>query len=296
MGVTHYPHGISSFGQVLYGDGVGRDTSGSTYYVDGNSGNDGNDGSSWEKAFKTLAYAFGISHADIARGSDRWARRNTIFIAGDNFTETLVAFPQKTDVIGVGSDDSFHMACIEGNHAPVNTNYGCRFKNIRFLTVAAGPIVTLTSATSGCEFVGCLFDATGTATATKAILTTASPNLKVVGCTMSGAFANQYILFGTGEIFGTVIDSNVMIGGADDGIVMAGATCSYYSVISNNIISCADIFINTGATSVIHVVGNKLISGEALGSSSYVIDLTFACGNIAVGNDVSATIPLIPAS
>jgi hypothetical protein len=47
---------------------------------------------------------------------------------------------------------------------------------------------------------------------------------------------------------------------------------------------------------VFNVVDNVCISGEALGASSYVIDLTYAVGNRVTGNDVSATIPLIPAA
>jgi hypothetical protein len=66
-------------------------------------------------------------------------------------------------------------------------------------------------------------------------------------------------------------------------------------LIKGNFIQCADIFIDTQATSVFNVVDNTCISGEALGGSSYVIDLTYAVGNRVTGADVSATIPVIPA-
>lgn len=262
---------------------------GKEYYVDGNGGSDVNDGLSWEKAFKTLAYAFAISHANIATAPN-WARRNTIYISGDTFEENLVAFPQKTDVVGCGSYDANDKPGITGTHAPVNTNYGCRFFNIMFVGSSAAPIVTLTNATSGCQFVGCDFKFAGAAT--RAILATASPFLKVKDCKISGAFVNDYINIGSGEAGGTEICNNIMLGGADNGLMLgAGTTSSYPSIIADNVIECADIAIDTQATSVMVVVNNNFISGEALGSSSYVCDLTFANKNYITGNDVGLMLP-----
>ena len=80
--ITNFPNGISSFGVPLIGGAKLADMSGTIYFVDGNAGNDGNDGLSWDYPKKTLLHTFSVSHTDIARGSDRWARRNTIFIAG----------------------------------------------------------------------------------------------------------------------------------------------------------------------------------------------------------------------
>lgn len=289
---TNFEYGLMSQGIPVLPST--QDISGSTYFVDGNSGNDSKDGTTWKKAFKTLTKAFAVSHADMARGADRWARRNTIYIAGDTFVENLVAFPQKTDIIGVGSYDANDKPGITGTHAPVNTNIGCRFINVMFVGSSAAPIVTLTGATSGCQFVNCDFKFAGKAT--RAILATASPFLKVKGCKISGAFVNDYINFGTGEAGGTEIRDNIMAGGADNGVILgAGTTSSYPSIIANNIIECADITLNTQATSVMLIVGNKLISGEAVGASSYVIDLTFANGNSLVGNDVCVMIPQVSA-
>lgn len=79
-------------------------------------------------------------------------------------------------------------------------------------------------------------------------------------------------------------------------MIGAGTTAKWRGLIMGNLIQCADKFIDTQATSVFNVVDNVCISGEALGASSYVIDLTYAVGNRVTGNDVSATIPVIPAS
>jgi len=298
MGYTNFPNGITSMGVPIFG--AGQDISGSTYFVDNNSGSDSNDGSSFAKAFKTLAKAVTISNLDIARGSDRWARRNTIYYVADTETATLVAFPNKCDVIGVGSYDANDRPGITGNHVPVNAgNYGTRFFNILFKGAAvAGPIITLASTSSGIGFYGCLFDApvSGT-TNTIGIQATASPFLQVHNCIFRGPFSASYITFGTGEAGGTMICDNIMQDGADNGIVTgAGTTASWRGLIKGNFIQCADIFIDTQATSVFNVVDNTCISGEALSSSSYVIDPTYAVGNRVTGNDVSATIPLIPAA
>jgi hypothetical protein len=273
---------------------------GKTYFVADNYGDDDNDGSSWDKALKTFAAAVTLSNASIAANKYGWDARNTIYISGGPFVETLVAFPSKCDVIGVGSYNANDMPGITGNHAPVNAgNYGTRFFNVFFHGAAvAGPIITLASSSSGIKFIDCIFDApvSGT-TNTRAILATASPFLVVAGCIFKGPFSADYITFGTGEAGGTMILDNIMQDGADNGIMIgAGTTASWRGLIRGNFIQCADKFLDTQATSVFNIVDNTCISGEALGSSSYVIDLTYAVGNRVTGNDVSATIPVIPAT
>jgi len=293
-GVGGGPITINSEGAIMR-QGVGRE-----FFVAGNWGSDSNEGDSWDAPFLTLAAAITANNADVAADKYGWATRNRIYISADTTTETLVAFPNKCDVIGVGSYDANDMPGITGNHAPVNAgNYGTRFYNIFFHGAAvAGPIVTLASTSSGIQFIGCVFDApvSGT-TNTRAILATASPFLKVLNCTFRGPFSSDYITFGTGEADGTQIVGNLMQDGADNGIMIgAGTTASRRGLIMGNLIQCADKFIDTQATSVFNVVDNVCISGEALGSSSYVIDLTYAVGNRVTGNGVSATIPVIPAT
>jgi hypothetical protein len=272
----------------------GQDISGSTYFVDGNSGNDANNGSSWENAFKTLAVAFAASHADIARGADRWARRNTIYIAGDSFAEDLIIFPQKTDVIGVGSKDGYSMATILGNHVPANSAQGTRFINVGFEPVTAGIIMSLSASQWGAQFIGCEFRAAGTLVATQAILSTACAHVQIIDCDFIGAFTGDVIDIAAGHASGFKILENRIVGGANDGIVVSGVatiTGSRRGLIARNIIDVAAKTIDTRATSVFSVVDNILISANAIGATSYVIDLTFAAKNILTGNDVSVGIP-----
>lgn len=292
MSTTNYPGGFTG-GVSLYGRYVSLgDGSGSTYFVDGNSGHDGNNGTSWEDAFKTVAAAITVSHADIGRGSDRWARRNTIFIAGDRFVEDLTTLPQKTDIIGVGSADGFKRAIIRGTHA-ITSGVGTRLIGVGFDGASAAAIVTLTGCSS-VEFIGCEFNATGSATATGAIDSTATTHLKIIDCELYGAFSGDVIDIGAGAANGTRIIGNRIIGGADNGIVITGVatiTGSQRGLIADNYIDVADKVIDTRATSVFACMNNICISGEALGGSSYVIDLTFAAKNVITGNDISVGVP-----
>jgi hypothetical protein len=261
--VYSFGQGVPTYNGIPMIGAFQKDFSGSTYYVDGNCGiDDQRYGKSLKKPYKTLAYAFDVSHSDIARGSDRWARRNTVFIAGDTFTETLVAFPQKTDVIGIGSYDSNKQAGIIGNHAPVNAGIGTRFFNVWFKGPAvASPLITLTAACSGMEVEGCVFDAH--ASTTTAITSTASPYMKVRHSRFQGAFATAYISIAAGEAGGTVIRDNVMGDGAAVGILISNsATTSWRSVIKDNFIQTGTITIDDNSD-LFYIVGNDLISAGA---------------------------------
>jgi len=275
-----------------------KDFSGSTYFVDGNSGSDGGKGhgTSLIKPYKTLAYAAAVSHADIARGSDRWARRNRIYIMGDDFTEDLVALPQKTDIIGLGSSDNYPMACIRGNHAPVDSAVACRFYNVRFRPAASADMWTLASTTgAGLEFWNCLWEAQySTFTAVSGIDSTACVNWRVMNCEFTGAFSANYIDIGAGAATNVEIAYNKMKGSAVNGIMTTGAvtvSASHYGEIHHNFIACPGIVLDTQASSVFYAYDNVGISAAALGSNSYVIDLTMAARNCLTGNDISVYVP-----
>lgn len=272
---------------------------GSVYYCDGNSGEDGNNGKTWGRAFKTLAVAFAASHADMARGSDRWARRNKIYIAGDRFVETLSIAPQKTDIIGVGSCDNFPRACIRGNHAPANAAIGTRWFNVQFEPTTAADIMTLTSATTGMEFHDCDFEAVGTLTAVSAIDTTGHTWLKAIGCTFNGAFTGDVIDIGVGNVDGMVIKDNAIIGGANDGIVVTGATTittGRMGLIDNNVIKVVAVTIDDGNDDTFIITNNKLISDASDGTGSVNCDIRLCAGNWITSSDQSHPYPLLDTS
>jgi hypothetical protein len=270
------------------------ENNGTVYYVDGNSGVDTNSGKSWKQAFKTLAVGFAASHADIARGSDRWARRNTVYIAGDSFEEDLIILPQKTDVIGVGSYNGHEGPNILGNHAPVNSGFGCRFYNVNFEPVTAAVIMTLTNACWGAEFHGCTFRADGTLVATIGILTTGTNHLRIIGNNFLGGFTTSAIGIAAGAVDDMIIKDNIIIGSDSGGIVVSGTTTvtgKRKALIANNYVCCDDVGINDGADSTFYVINNRVVSAGALGATSHVITAAFATGNIVTGNGVQISIP-----
>ena len=253
------------------------------YYVDGNVSATG-DGS-MDYPFSTLAEAAVASSASIALSANRWwARRNAIWICGDDLEEDLVALPQKTDIIGCGSSDIYPMACIRGNHAPVASNFGCRFFNVRFRPAASSDLWTLASTTGGgLEFNGCLFDAYYSAfTAPSAIDTTACPYLTINGCDFIGAFSASVIDIGAGDVSFTRILNNIMLGGAVAGILVTGTTTvvqSRLGLIDNNRIYTVGCTITDGDDDTFIITNNKLISDAATGAASLSVDTRWCADN-----------------
>jgi len=270
---------------------------GNAYYVDGNAKFNGN-GTSWDSPYDTLTEACAASHANIANSIQRgWAWRNKIYCKGDRLDEDLVAFPQKTDVIGVGSCDAFVGVGIIGNHAPVNTHYGTRFYNCNFFPQANADIVTLTSSGSGCQFIGCRFVGVwGAITAPSAIDITASPMCKIIGNTFEGGFGTNVIDIDAGDASGLKIIDNTIVGGADNGILIdAGATivgATSSILIQGNLVQVADITIDDNANAGVFVVDNRCISAGAYGATSHVITVATAVGNIVTANNDTKDVPI----
>lgn len=264
-GVGSGPLSLDSTGKPIR-TGVGRE-----FFVAGNWGADTNDGSSWDKAFLTLAAAITANNADISADKYGWATRNRIYLSADSTNEDLVAFPNKCDVIGCGSCDAFHMASIKGNHVPVNAqNWGTTFHNIRFVTEAAGIIITLASTSSGVMLDNCLVDATGeSATATVGIQSTASTYLRLYNTRFQGAFSTGYILFGAGAALGCELIGNIMTDSAGYGITLdASCTMAYLGIMANNIIQCAGCTLDDQQNKFI-LTGNKFISAASTGDNSF---------------------------
>lgn len=277
---------------------------GTIYYVEGNSGLDSCNGLSIDSPFKTLAKAIAVSNLDMNRKA-RWARRNTIFLAADTTTETLVAFPNKCDIVGIGSYDANVKPGITGNHAPVNAgNWGTRFINVWMKAVAvASPIITLVSSSSGCQFIRSTFDG-AIGTVTRAILATASPFLKVMDCDIFGLFATGYMAFGTGEAGGTLIEGNHMHGSAGLGIsTVTGTTASYQAIVKDNFISVtgSGLIIDddaNGGAGILYVVNNTGVNGATLtnaagGTGGFDVNLTRSVGNKLTGADITVNWPTI---
>jgi hypothetical protein len=279
---------IAAGGTLLMESGsvfIGPNLSGGVdYYVENNYGLDANDGLSWASPYKTLAKAIAVSNVYIALDHHGWAARNRIFYRADEETADLAAFPNKCDVIGVGSDGQHPMAGILGNHAPVNVYTACRFYNIRFVTVAAGIICSHISTSSGTEYIGCKFDADGAAHATQGILGTAHTYLKVVGCRFQGPFSTGYIGIGAGNASGLEIKENEMFDSAAEGIEIASnATSTPGGIIRDNFVEATTVAIHD-ASNLFFVINNRLVTAAAGAfATSVIVNLAKAAGNIVTG-------------
>jgi len=268
-------------------------TGASDYFVDGNVSTTGS--GTIDSPYKTIAEAIAASDISIALTANRWwARRNRIFVMGDTLTETLVKFPTKCDVIGLGSYDANTQPGIVGHHAPVGESYGTRFFNIKFNGVAtATPVFTLTSETSGLQLQSCTLDGNA-GTMTIGVQATASPFLVINDCDFVGTFVTSYLTFGTGQAGRTRITNNRMLGTAAKGIVAgSGMTSSWTPLIDGNIVHATGLTIDDDADKF-SCVNNRLITSANIATTTagYDFNLALACGNILTGlNGVAATVP-----
>ena len=292
--------------QVIAGGGILRmepgsliqyanPTGASDYYVDGNVSATGS--GTIDSPYSTFAEAVAASNTSIALTANRWwARRNRIFIMGDDLEEDIVLLPEKCDVIGLGSSDNYQKACIRGNHVPIGTKVGCRFFNVRFRPAASGDLWTLASITGwGLEFWNCIFDAHYEAfTAPSAIDMTAAQYVKIMGCEFLGAFSGDVIDIGAGSIDGLRIIGNNILGGADNGIVATGTmTCvqGRNGLVADNYIQVADKVIDDGADGVLYCFNNVGVSAENAGASAYVITSGYGANNIITCGDGTVSVP-----
>lgn len=213
-----------------------RGANGVEYYVSGNYGSDGNDGLTWDRPFKTVAHACAVSHANIAASSKGWAARNTIYISGDAFEESLTKLAQKTDIVGVGSCNGVPTARITGTHVidSLQSYMGCRLINIDIMNSTNGVTVTLPTLQGGIGFYDCAFSCNGTGTI--GLLATATVDLTVKGCNFrnwgGAAFSTAAIDLGAGTAHRTRIEDNIIEGAK--GIRVNGARAGLSSYILRN--------------------------------------------------------------
>ena len=275
---------------VFHNDGL-------VYYVDGNAGKDTNNGLSWEASFKTLAVAFAASHASIAsspKGTGRgWAARNTIYIKGDSFEESLTVFPQKTDIIGVGSCDFLAKPQIIGVQANATAVMGCRFINVAFNNTTADETVNVKQYSHGISFINC--DFLGNATTTIALLINDCANASVIGCKFMGTTYGVKQLVGL-QVSGVGTNNNLRILNnyfncavgitIDDTNVVDG-------IIAENYLDVTTLAIDENADRMI--VANNMWISAAVVASSYDLAVTKCVGNLATGSDVTRAVPQIAA-
>lgn len=273
---------------------AGKGAVASVFYVDGNVVSSG-DGKTWDTAFKTTAEGLAAAHSYQSTSTNRaWAHRATVYVAGDDLDEDLTKFAEKTDVIGVGSDDGNKGPRILGNHvleaATEDTYAGCRFFNITFKPEAASAVITIPDGQHGIEFHGCKWE-WAAASVTGISLTTCHDvvidNCRFVKGSSTG-FSTAAILVATGAINQTVITNNYIDAGL--GVVINSGTTGEGNLIQGNTIVAVTLAIDDDSD-LWYIINNRWIS-EATLANSYDLNVAKAAGNIATGSDNTLDVPI----
>lgn len=260
---------------------------GTVYYVEGNSGRDSWDGLTIDTAFKTLAKAISVSHANIAQRS-RWARRNTIYAFGDTFVEDLTAVPQKTDIVGCGSYDGESKPGLTGAHTIATAAaFGCRIFNFKFLNDGTDALWTIVG--GSLDFLGNTFKAS--ANSTHGLAWTSPNDVKIIGNEFvpdvdDDPFDTAAIAIAAGATYNCLIRDNIIHG--DIGISIANAVYAHCH-IDRNIIRSVTTDIND-ASDDWYITNNQCITAAAntTGVTASVIgNAALAANNILTMSNVT---------
>lgn len=284
---------------VLSGDILSLKSGGTVYYVDGNKSTAGTGIGGWSNAFNTLSAGMAASHANIAVSSRRaWASRNTIFVRADEIVEDLTTMAQKTDIIGVGSNDGYKKAGITGTWIiPDTVSYlGCRFFNMMFIDEGANAIFDIDTQ-GGLEFHNCLFDSSTSTTIGLQVEETSW--LVVNNCEFSRVSASQgfsasaiKVVDDTNPIYGCKITNNIIMGNIG---IDWDETQSYNCWIADNYMSTTGIGIDEEGDGV-HVIGNRMITAVDTGTYTNGFDFSEAkaIDNIVTGSGGETDITPLP--
>lgn len=276
---------------------------GNTYYVDGNKSDNSGNGLTWTTAFQKLSSAMALSHANIALSVQRgWAWRNVIYVKGDEIVEDFTALAQKTDIIGVGSNDGYKKAGITGTWIiPDTTSYiGCRFYNMMFTDTGANPIFDVDTQ-GGLEFHDCLFDSSALTTIGLQIEETSwlvvdNCEFSRVDASLGFSTAAIHIIDDTNPIYGCKITNNTIMT-AGIGIDW-DETQSYNCWANDNYIYATGLTIDEEGDNLF-VVNNRLITGvnTATVTAGYDFSLITSVGNLQTGsNNDTDYVPFIEQS
>jgi len=270
---------------------------GQVYFVECNAGSDSNSGADWDHAFKTLAFAIGVSNTNIAAGSSGWASRNTIFLKGDACDEDLATGATKCDIVGCGSCDAQPRARILGTHAFTGSSamMAMRFFNIEFWNDSADANLTFTTS-DGIAFHNCVFTAGGGSTYAIAWVGATGNDITIENCIFrpksdGTKFATAAILLDQVTCNGLVIRNNII-----DGTVGIDIDCTNLrqAYIDNNVIRATGFVIDDESELAV-VTNNKMITAGANSSETDVIQIGtgLAAGNILTGSTDTQNYPIL---
>lgn len=277
-------------------------TGAADYFVDLNVETTGSTGLNWGDAFQTIAEAITASNISIGLSANRWwARRNRIFVQGDGITEDLTVLPEKTDIIGLGTD-LFPFPRIIGNHTIAVAKVGVRIINMGFFTSGTGDLWVFPSGCHGLQILGCMMHP-GT-TSTKAIELGASAHVRINGNKIMIGGGDRSNIFGLGiSVEGTVIHDVEITNNYIDatlGIdIVEAAANAEGGLIADNTIRATGLTIEDSSGDF-EVINNRLISaanddGTGTGGSALAVkcDVNLSAGNrLTSGDHLNAPFPI----
>jgi len=269
---------------------IARGADGNLFYMDLNALVTGSDGRCWASAYNTLEAA--ITQADADVGLHRnWARRNTIYVIGDEINEDITVLPEKTDIVGVGTDLAAYPRFMH-SWAIGAAVKSPRFFNCGWMNDAADVAVDIFAGTHGVEFHNCTFikEAAGT----YGLRINPSHEAKIIGCRFlpdgaTGLFATAAI-----DIVGQCYDLEIRDCHVEGTIAIANDTASHGTVIENCTLKASAIIIDDDGSAM--VVSNcRLIttadSGNAFGDTAMDVNLELAVGCTMVTGDSNGPFP-----
>jgi hypothetical protein len=294
---------VANGGQILVEPGgsvmSGNPTGAADYFVDGNVSATGS--GSIADPFSTLAEAITASNTSIALTANRWwARRNRIFVIGDDLDEDLTTLPQKCDVIGLGCDDTIPGPRVLGHHSfaiGAGLGMGCRFINMGWICDQAGALFTFPAGAKGLQFLGgIMYPKVGNSTL--ALSLTDLSDIVIDGLEIAyniggGIFAEGISILGTVSHKNKIRNCDIY---ATKGIQVAAGNATTGGLIDRNNIYATALTIND-ESSLFRVTNNTLITAADANTitAAIVCNADLACGNIVShsGTDLSEFFPLL---
>jgi len=270
-------------------------TGAADYYVDGNVAATG--AGTIDSPYSTLTEAIAASNVSIALTANRWwARRNRIFVIGDDLDEDLVTLPEKCDVIGLGSDDTISGPKILGHHTIVaaeDYSMGCRFINMGWLCDRSGALITIPAGCGGLQIIGgIMYPATGNSTIALSLTDLADiviDGLEIAYNAGGGIFAEGIKILGTVSHKNKIRNMDIY---ATEGIHVAAANATYGGIIEKSNIYATALTINDESL-LFRVINNRLITDAtvnvAAGALGIVCNPLLASGNKLGGAAAGAT-------
>jgi len=213
-------------------------TAGKTYFVSKQGNN--TDGSSWASAYTTLEAAITASNTWVTTYVNVM---NRIYVDGGNYTESLVAFPNHCEIIGVGTMSDGPR--VNASTLIANAPSICHIYHMQFRTATAAPILDLGDTAQGVWLVDCLFNCVSGIQATIGVdVGDGGYYNKIINCRFIGtpSMTKGIVFSGAANAFCDIIGNE--ISAVTSGIEFTGNSAGSYSdyqiYIKDNVICRSD--------------------------------------------------------